>query len=80
MSDNMKKKTKLLPTTILTAWASMMDDIAKAAIIGIGAIVWATGYEQKVKNFAIIGLMILAAALIYGSCLIRIYLADQEKE
>ena len=42
MPDNMKSKTKL-PAEVLVSWAAILDDIAKAAIIGIGVVVWSNG-------------------------------------
>ena len=77
MPDNMKSKTKL-PAVVLVSWAAILDDIAKAAIIGIGVVVWSNGYGNEMKNLAIIGLTILAVALLYSSCLIRLYLSEQE--
>ena len=75
MPDNMKSKTKV-PTAVLASWAAILDDIAKAAIIGIGVVVWSNGYGNEMKNLAIIGLTILAVALLYSSCLIRLYLSE----
>lgn len=75
MPDNMKSKTKL-PAAVLVSWAAILDDIAKAAIIGIGVVIWSNGYGNEMKNLAIIGLT--AVALLYSSCLIRLYLSEQE--
>ncbi|MCH8795254.1 hypothetical protein I5266_12530, partial [Neisseria gonorrhoeae] len=51
MPDNMKSKTKV-PTAVLASWAAILDGIAKAAIIGIGVVVWSNGYSEEMKNLA----------------------------
>ena len=79
MPDNMKSKTKL-PAEVLVSWAAILDDIAKAAIIGIGIVVWSNGYGDELKNLAIAGLLLFSCEMLYVSYLIRLYLAQQEEE
>lgn len=77
MPDNMKSKTKV-PVAVLASWAAILDDIAKAAIIGIGVVVWSNGYGEGLKNLAIAGLMLLSLEMLYVSFLIRTHISQLE--
>ncbi len=77
MPDNMKSKTKV-PTAVLASWAAILDDIAKAAIIGIGVVVWSNGYGEEMKNIAMAGLVFLSFEMLYVSFLIRIHISKLE--
>ncbi|ENV7261038.1 hypothetical protein LVF06_002208 [Neisseria gonorrhoeae] len=56
----------------------MLDDIAKAAIIGIGVVVWSNGYSEEMKNLAMAGLVLLSFEMLYVSFLIRIHISKLE--
>ena len=76
MPDNMKSKTKV-PTAVLASWTAILDDIAKAAIIGIGVVVWSNGYGEEMKNLAMAGLVLLSFEMLYVSFLIRMHISKR---
>lgn len=68
----------VLPVSVLTAWAAILDDIAKAAIVGIGIVIWSQGYDKGIKMMVIAGLLMLVIIMIYSAYCIRSYLSELE--